>query len=45
MKPAIGELCDRENLRVLMDESNLGCITVLMGTSNERSETGSRVIM
>jgi len=33
IKPAIHELCQRERLRVLVDEPNVGCITVEIGVA------------
>jgi DNA-nicking Smr family endonuclease len=46
LKPAITELCEKENLRVLMDRPNPGCITVLlMDLSNKTSDRGNCVII
>ena len=48
LKPAITELCERENLNFLMDRPNPGCITVLLldsDPSNGTSDRGNCIVM
>jgi DNA-nicking Smr family endonuclease len=45
IKPAIQELCQRENLRVTSDEPNEGCITVKFGISRANAGWDNCIIM
>jgi DNA-nicking Smr family endonuclease len=45
IKPAIRELCHREQLRVLVDKPNIGCITVEIGVSSANVGWENCIIM
>lgn len=45
IKPAIHELCRREQLHVLVDQPNIGCMTVEIGVSRDNVGWISCIIM